>query len=512
MAITYDVEIRIVGGSATRYSVSTLYYDATGLDQSEDYEWRVREVDTTGGVLTWSAWTSWQTFSTTAESAVEVTLGVATETDSALSVTPSLDQTAPVITLLGSASVVTPLDGTYTDAGATASDNVDGEITIDIVVTGTVDTSTVGEYTLSYDVSDAAGNAATTVQRTVRVAAEASATSYNLEWREEGGSTTQVTGITDLYYDVTSLDSGQLHEYRVQGQEDGGAVSEWSAWTEFTTQAVGVSVNLGVATEANTALSVTPDVEIAVSLGIAAETDTAPPVTASVGSDTSIALGAAFETDSALSITAYVPTDQDIALGVATEANTALDVAADIGLGLPTAQADAYDLELREVLTGQITAFNNIQDEFYDLTSLTEHNDYEWRVQARASGGAFRSDWTEWQAFITDAATEEATTLDSTPFDADCFYVDFYTTVTANNATDLFGFVNDVNASVFVEIAGETIEARNYEGEWVALTPMFGNRAGISIPDELAYPYGGLLAGDQQDTTNDGVLVIGDVA
>jgi hypothetical protein len=63
------------------------------------------------------------------------------------------------------------LTGTaYTELGATATDNVDGNITASIVIDASaVDTSTVGSYTVTYNVMDAAGNAATEVTRTVNV-------------------------------------------------------------------------------------------------------------------------------------------------------------------------------------------------------------------------------------------------------------------------------------------------------------------------------------------------------
>ncbi|MEQ8548821.1 MAG: DUF5011 domain-containing protein [Cyclobacteriaceae bacterium] len=79
------------------------------------------------------------------------------------------DTEAPVITLLGDAEVTITVGDTYEDAGATANDNADGDITSSIVVTGTVDEATAGTYTLNYNVSDAAGNAATEVSRTVIV-------------------------------------------------------------------------------------------------------------------------------------------------------------------------------------------------------------------------------------------------------------------------------------------------------------------------------------------------------
>src|SRR5207249_2449947 len=79
------------------------------------------------------------------------------------------DTTPPVITLRGSPSVSVEIGSTYTDAGATASDNVDGNITSKIVTVNPVNTSLVGTYTITYNVSDSSGNAATQVTRTVNV-------------------------------------------------------------------------------------------------------------------------------------------------------------------------------------------------------------------------------------------------------------------------------------------------------------------------------------------------------
>ena len=81
----------------------------------------------------------------------------------------SPDVTAPIISLLGDNPQEVLLGTTFTDPAATASDDRDGDITASITVSGTVDTGTVGAYILSYDVSDAAGNVATTVSRIVNV-------------------------------------------------------------------------------------------------------------------------------------------------------------------------------------------------------------------------------------------------------------------------------------------------------------------------------------------------------
>ena len=80
-----------------------------------------------------------------------------------------VDTTLPVITLLGDNPVTLEVGGTYTDAGATASDTYDGDITSSIVTISNVDSAVVGSYTVAYNVSDANGNAAVEVTRTVTV-------------------------------------------------------------------------------------------------------------------------------------------------------------------------------------------------------------------------------------------------------------------------------------------------------------------------------------------------------
>ena len=80
-----------------------------------------------------------------------------------------MDSVAPELTLVGEAQMTIDQGSNYVDAGASAEDNVDGDLTDDIVVSGEVDASVAGTYTLSYNVSDAAGNAAESVSRTVVV-------------------------------------------------------------------------------------------------------------------------------------------------------------------------------------------------------------------------------------------------------------------------------------------------------------------------------------------------------
>jgi hypothetical protein len=84
---------------------------------------------------------------------------------------PPSDTTPPVITLTGSATVTVAWGGSYSDAGATATDNVDSSVTVNS--SGTVNTAKPGTYTITYTASDVAGNAATPVTRTVTVSAPA---------------------------------------------------------------------------------------------------------------------------------------------------------------------------------------------------------------------------------------------------------------------------------------------------------------------------------------------------
>ncbi|MDP3402702.1 MAG: DUF5011 domain-containing protein, partial [bacterium] len=87
-------------------------------------------------------------------------------------VVSSGDTTPPSITLNGPAAREIDQGATWIDLGATASDETDGDLTASIQVQGTVDTSTPGTYTVTYSVSDAAGNQAH-VSRIVSVKAVA---------------------------------------------------------------------------------------------------------------------------------------------------------------------------------------------------------------------------------------------------------------------------------------------------------------------------------------------------
>ncbi|MDD3048491.1 MAG: DUF5011 domain-containing protein [Bacilli bacterium] len=80
---------------------------------------------------------------------------------------PSSDTTPPVITLLGYNPTMLPALSDYTESGATATDNIDGNITANIIIDDSdFVPNTVGTFYIHYTVSDSSNNT-TVVDRTV---------------------------------------------------------------------------------------------------------------------------------------------------------------------------------------------------------------------------------------------------------------------------------------------------------------------------------------------------------
>ncbi|MDI1234432.1 MAG: DUF5011 domain-containing protein [bacterium] len=79
------------------------------------------------------------------------------------------DNSAPVITLIGNATERMEVNTTYTDAGATAFDLSEGDISSEIIMTSDLDPNTTGVYTIEYNVTDKSLNKAVSVKRIVIV-------------------------------------------------------------------------------------------------------------------------------------------------------------------------------------------------------------------------------------------------------------------------------------------------------------------------------------------------------
>lgn len=114
------------------------------------------------------------------------------------------DTTPPVITLNGTNPLQLFIGQPYEEKGATATDETDGNVSVEI--DGTVDTSTAGSYTVTYSAADTSGNQSQST-RTVTVIApqllslklESSTTSLNM------GEKTSLT-LTGSYEDNSTND------------------------------------------------------------------------------------------------------------------------------------------------------------------------------------------------------------------------------------------------------------------------------------------------------------------
>ncbi|MDG2431174.1 immunoglobulin-like domain-containing protein, partial [Flavobacterium sp.] len=84
--------------------------------------------------------------------------------------TVTIERAKPTITLTGNAIVSVPQGCTYTEPGFTATDNLNKNITTAVVISGTLNTTTIGQYTRTYTVKDELNNESF-VTRTINVVA-----------------------------------------------------------------------------------------------------------------------------------------------------------------------------------------------------------------------------------------------------------------------------------------------------------------------------------------------------
>jgi hypothetical protein len=156
------------------------------------------------------------------------------------------DTTAPAITVTGDNPATVELAGTYTDAGATATD-ASGDVTV--VTTGTVDTTTVGAYTITYTSTDGSGNVGTetrTVNVTDTVAPDVTVTGSATVTLELGDTYTDAGATaTDASGDVTVVTSGDSYSDQA-GSEfvDAGTIGTYT----ITYTSTDGSGNAGTAT------------------------------------------------------------------------------------------------------------------------------------------------------------------------------------------------------------------------------------------------------------------------
>ena len=144
------------------------------------------------------------------------------------------DRTAPIITLNGESNVTISKDGTYIELNTTAVDNVDG--TLSVTISGTVDSSSVGVYTITYTSTDSSNNSATKV-RTVNIIEKVIETNLTLESNTtklnlnqialltlKNGETQEVT--SNIEWVVTPSDRAEIINNIVTAKKEGNVTIE----------------------------------------------------------------------------------------------------------------------------------------------------------------------------------------------------------------------------------------------------------------------------------------------
>ena len=139
-------------------------------------------------------------------------------------ITVNQDTTPPVITVLGDNPITIEINSSYFDAGATAIDDVNGDVSFNLTYNGSnVDTSHVGSYTVYFDVNDSNGNSATQATRTVNVidsianafaiiSANLSAPGSDIANNLNLVNTNNVTNFSNLYFEksISGTSVGKL--------------------------------------------------------------------------------------------------------------------------------------------------------------------------------------------------------------------------------------------------------------------------------------------------------------
>ena len=154
-----DGQLDIV--AVNKAGVHQLYVGAAGTQYSLDAEQIISQDMQTGIVVDFNADGSFDLILVGADAAVEL------HANNGIGRLGPGDRMSPELTLLGDASITVPAAAEYIDAGATAIDDIDGDLTNAITTTGAVNTAIVGTYTITYTVSDRASNTSQVSRRVV---------------------------------------------------------------------------------------------------------------------------------------------------------------------------------------------------------------------------------------------------------------------------------------------------------------------------------------------------------
>jgi hypothetical protein len=363
------------------------------------------------------------------------------------------DTTIPVITLSGNAEVIIESGDAYTDAGATALDNIDGDITSSIVTVNPVDSHIPDTYTITYNVEDASKNSATQVTRTVivqdTIKPTASITSPSADNHLKGTVTITAdasdsgSGIANVVFHRSSVDPTIIGEdtiasYSVDwdttsvadGNHDVWAVAYDNAGNYITSALVSVTVD-------NTAPLITTPL------------DMTKEATSSAGATVDYVASAADNIDSSVDVTCNPVSGSPFELGDTAVTCTATDTAGNTGTG-----------------TFHIT----VQDTTKPIVTLNGEANMGLHI-----GDTYTEAGATWTDEIDGSGTASVGGDTVNTLKPGVYLVKYdYTDVAGNHAIQVVRTVtvSDINAPLINKIEDITIEATDSNGAVVTYGPV----------------------------------------
>ncbi|MFD2822446.1 immunoglobulin-like domain-containing protein [Lacinutrix iliipiscaria] len=294
-------------------------------------------------------------------------------------VTVNPDTIAPVIVLNGASTINLNIGDTYTEQGATATDNVDGNLTSSIVISGTVNTASAGTYFVNYNVSDSSGNAANQVTRTIIVSADTTAPVIVLN-----GASTINLNIGDTYTEQGATATDNVDGDLTSNIVISGTVNTASAGTYF--------VNYNVSDFSGNAAN-----QVTRTVIVSADT-IAPVITLNGASTINLNVGDTY-TEQGATATDNIDGDLTSSIVIAGTVNTAIAGSYSVTYNVSDAAGNAATEVVRtvNVTTVQLnycdSASTNINDEFIGRVQLNTIDN--------ASGGQFYTDFTSISTTLT---------------------------------------------------------------------------------------------------------------
>lgn len=150
-----------------------------------------------------------------------------------------VDTDEPIITLIGVTPLYVEFGTSYSEPGANVSDNYDSGLSV--VITGTVNNSALGTYTINYNVTDSSTNAASQVSRSVivrdTIAPEQVLTGDSTIYVEFGDNYTELGSTWTDSYDGSGSSN-------VSGSVNVGSLGTYTIYYNFTDSSGNVASQL----------------------------------------------------------------------------------------------------------------------------------------------------------------------------------------------------------------------------------------------------------------------------